>query len=566
MGGEEQVISRRKMLGVTGAAVVSGVFLGNSLVQASEKIPEEYQEQLDDVITDLQQRAINIRQPPYNAKGDGVTDDTEAIKAAIATGKDVYAPAPPVAYLLSDTLTLQEGQTYFGSGYSSVHQFEFVDLTRDYFLIRTANTTIRDLRVTCKLTGDTSNSSAIAMRRGAVNARILNTFVEHVPGNAYVAEEAIDCNLHNIISRYARRHGLYFTACDHVCADGFKIYNNKLESVVLRAKKQGLISGYKLKNGLIDGTHPETQRWYAIVLAQHPNQKQGERYLYNDIHIEKVTVRNTFSSTGYGSFFYNNGEPLQNAKFIDNMIFGSGKANAFDFRKCKNIDITGNVSYDSHGSAFLLLDCESVFMEGNSAYNPAAGGGVNHAGVRIDGKSNQIVLSKLRVIDDREQKLCRNAIIATGAASRVKVSGLTAEGMVADKIHFGSPAECLYGSPMMLCFHTDHLVAGQEAISAKSHAGPGKFVMSIHAYLRAITVHTDHVSNTGNAVYHVKKNDTVIETVEMDQSKGASVSVYLQPTRQTFAPGDILSIVYDVSKEWNRPDSSASILVSFTHD
>lgn len=50
----------------------------------------------------------------FGAKGDGVTDDTAAFKAAIATGRDVYVP-PGKRYLITHTLKIEKVyQTVFG--------------------------------------------------------------------------------------------------------------------------------------------------------------------------------------------------------------------------------------------------------------------------------------------------------------------------------------------------------------------------------------------------------------------------------------------------------------------
>jgi len=59
---------------------------------------------------------------PLGAKGDGVTDDTAAFVAALATGQPVYLPEPSVAYIVGDC-TLPSGATIFGYGganYSSI--------------------------------------------------------------------------------------------------------------------------------------------------------------------------------------------------------------------------------------------------------------------------------------------------------------------------------------------------------------------------------------------------------------------------------------------------------------
>jgi hypothetical protein len=49
---------------------------------------------------------VSVKDPPFNAKGDGVTDDTAAITSALATGGDVYFPYAPLGYLISSTLTV----------------------------------------------------------------------------------------------------------------------------------------------------------------------------------------------------------------------------------------------------------------------------------------------------------------------------------------------------------------------------------------------------------------------------------------------------------------------------
>lgn len=55
---------------------------------------------------------INVKAAPYYAKGDGVTDDTAALRAAIAAGSKVFLPAG--TYRISGTLTLGSTTRLFG--------------------------------------------------------------------------------------------------------------------------------------------------------------------------------------------------------------------------------------------------------------------------------------------------------------------------------------------------------------------------------------------------------------------------------------------------------------------
>lgn len=57
---------------------------------------------------------VDVKAPPFNAKGDGVTDDYDAITAAIATGKVVYFP--PGIYLIRDELKIPSNRILFGAG------------------------------------------------------------------------------------------------------------------------------------------------------------------------------------------------------------------------------------------------------------------------------------------------------------------------------------------------------------------------------------------------------------------------------------------------------------------
>jgi hypothetical protein len=59
---------------------------------------------------------INVMAAPYSAKGDCVTDDTNAIQSALNAHRFIYFPVPPGGcYLVSKTLTLQAGDYLYGA-------------------------------------------------------------------------------------------------------------------------------------------------------------------------------------------------------------------------------------------------------------------------------------------------------------------------------------------------------------------------------------------------------------------------------------------------------------------
>ena len=55
---------------------------------------------------------VNVR--AYGAVGDGVADDTAAFRSAAATGKNLFVPAPPVAYRLTGVVQIQS--SVYGDG------------------------------------------------------------------------------------------------------------------------------------------------------------------------------------------------------------------------------------------------------------------------------------------------------------------------------------------------------------------------------------------------------------------------------------------------------------------
>lgn len=56
----------------------------------------------------------NVKQPPYGARGDAITDDTEAIQRAIDENRDVFLPKG--IYRISKTLQLKSDSRLFGVG------------------------------------------------------------------------------------------------------------------------------------------------------------------------------------------------------------------------------------------------------------------------------------------------------------------------------------------------------------------------------------------------------------------------------------------------------------------
>ena len=58
----------------------------------------------ENIVFPTEANVVNVRHAPYNAKGDGVTDDTLAIQTAIENNRGKLIYFPNGAYLVSNTL------------------------------------------------------------------------------------------------------------------------------------------------------------------------------------------------------------------------------------------------------------------------------------------------------------------------------------------------------------------------------------------------------------------------------------------------------------------------------
>ena len=70
----------------------------------------------------LHESCINVRNFPWLAAGDGITDDTAAIQAAAnaATGRTLFLPGTSASYKITDDINLLSNTTVFGEGRGTV--------------------------------------------------------------------------------------------------------------------------------------------------------------------------------------------------------------------------------------------------------------------------------------------------------------------------------------------------------------------------------------------------------------------------------------------------------------
>ena len=116
---------------------------------------EEVNNQLTQTNQVLKTIHVNVKDEPYNAKGDGVTDDTQAIQQAIddagVSGGLVYIPTG--TYLITDTLVISNPYVEIeGAGMSSVLMLNTTGVSgiqigvKDFENTKVYGTTIKNMR------------------------------------------------------------------------------------------------------------------------------------------------------------------------------------------------------------------------------------------------------------------------------------------------------------------------------------------------------------------------------------------------------------------------------------
>lgn len=175
---------------------------------------------LSNLLTDS---IVNVKQYPYLAKGDGTTDDTAAINAALAASKLVYIP--PGTYKTSSALNVsQSGSLVYGSGRGST----IISCTSgsvNQFNVTGALSVIRDLSITVTASGIVGAIAAVNLN-GANNCIVNNVEVYGVYYSGFLINNAAyniisNCYTHGFLgaNQDAASISVYGTSVGNVVAD-----------------------------------------------------------------------------------------------------------------------------------------------------------------------------------------------------------------------------------------------------------------------------------------------------------------------------------------------------------
>ena len=167
----------------------------------------------------------------YGAVGDGVTDDTAAFQAALASGCNVYVPAG--SYLISGALSVTTpGQTIYGDGAQSIIistslSGDFIDISaenvtiRDLVLLgsRTATTVVDEFAINALLGSAESLTVQNVRISGTLSTTGFNNAIKLDTGNDH--SKILNCTIERLVGYLTGfGQGVLVGECDDVLVDG----------------------------------------------------------------------------------------------------------------------------------------------------------------------------------------------------------------------------------------------------------------------------------------------------------------------------------------------------------
>jgi len=432
----------------------------------------------------------------YGATGDGTTDDTVAIQAALTAGGDVYFPETSSYYRVSSVLTLAAaGQRVYGDGYRSRIVQVGTNANSTVFLASSrARVVFENLHVTPGTTtaslsdgwGFTLSGSdygvvrdcyVTAARRGGV--QLLNSDHCKVDGNwitdsVVVGTEAQSDTGYDIMIRGA---STYNQITNNHCINGSGV------GIGL----QTVSASDSCSNNLIEGNTIKDQDAYGIMVYQVNSTDTLENNIIRGNHVENITGS---LDTGGVTLFYGAGIYIQTGDY--NLVEGNHVRNsnsnrslgfsgsavpaAIAFSGSGNIVINGNVvedcywgigsiqasalsggtlgrgtmitgnsirGCDSHG--MYLSDCVSATITGNRIRGGAAGDGIYLLPVAAGH------MDDFTIVGNRIDNFTAGIEFAAGAINR---------GVVADNIIRGNTGYAIQLSAVYTNCHDNVVIQG----------------------------------------------------------------------------------------------------------
>src|SRR3990167_5156612 len=318
------------------------------------------------------------------AVGDGSTDDTAAIQAAVATGKDVFIPRTANFYKVTAVITLATaGQTIWGLGEGS-----YIKGTGTNQNVFTASGVDGIKVYNCKIEAPSTKSG---MSNGCgvyfINCDRVNILENLFTGGRSAGVQLKDCNCGSVCGNIFVSSVVVPATDDHTQA-GYDIYltyssshnkvigNTCISGIGVGIGVQTITSGDTANFNTIVGNIVRDQPQYGIMLYR----LNVADTLYNNV-IANNTVANIsgdvqHSTAGYvyGAGIYVqgaeystvNGNSIYNTNTNNNIVFQLAPG-AIGVTNCRNVNIVGNMIRDPEWYGIVCQDTGELGIAGGVA-------------------------------------------------------------------------------------------------------------------------------------------------------------------------------------------------------
>lgn len=371
-----QGVSRRKMLvsmGMAGAAILGSGLLGGALGQGG---PTVHAASMVEGVYDVKD---------FGAVGDGTTDDTSSIAAAIAachTGGGGMVYFPPGNYLTGPQ-TLGSNMQVIGAG---------------------IGTTVLTLK-------NGSNGNVLA---GVVASNIT------------VSQLTIDANADNQTSG----GGIVFYKCKQIWLDRIQVIDSHTIGVSMSEVMDSRVSNCHLK-----GTKVNAVLWFG---SADPAYEAGNNEVVGCILEEGVLdgiIYNTNRGTITNNVIRNNGLVVNNTAsglyingkkgtIIANNLFEYNDGNGIDVINCTEIISEGNWCNDNNSAGIMYSNTTNSVINGNICKNNGKSPATHQDdGITILGQSTRNVISNNRCFDDQAVKTQKYGIESRDSSNYLLITG-----------------------------------------------------------------------------------------------------------------------------------------------
>lgn len=271
--------------------------------------------------------AVSVTDAPFNARGDGVTDDTAAIQAALDTGKDVFVPGAASHYRITAALLIAvNGQRLYGEG----------------------------------------NRSQI--RQVAANANVIAA-----NGRVGVGVENLHLYAPGTFTSYTNGAGVHLTGCSRSRVVGVTVENHRGGGVVLYNTNDSEVEGCRFINSPVSDADGHTQAFadIAVVYSSARNTVRGnvcssgqgtgvqlQAVANGDACDDNIVVGNIIKDCrAYGVIAYK----VSAASTVDRPVIAGNVIN-----NIRGVTLNESTANYSFGAGIYLQSAEGAAVSGNT--------------------------------------------------------------------------------------------------------------------------------------------------------------------------------------------------------